>query len=119
MTTTTSEDQTESYDTSYKSGPDVEDINQDFTMNEFEHYFQYKVRISDEILEAYRQGVAPEDCYISDMRTSGVKLRNGDTTTVNWYQFRVPLIEYKGRKGSISDFTSIRAPSRQSQPRKG
>ena len=77
-------------------------------MNEFEHYFQYKVRISDEILEAYRQGVAPEDCYISDMRTSGVKLRNGDTTTVNWYQFRVPLIEYKGRKGSISDFTSIR-----------
>ena len=102
------DNQTESYDTSYKSGPDVEDINQDFTMNEFEHYFQYKVRISDEILEAYRQGVAPEDCYISDMRTSGVKLRNGDTTTVNWYQFRVPLIEYKGRKGSISDFTSIR-----------
>ena len=102
------EDQTESYDTSYKSGPDVEDINQDYTLNEYERYYQYKVRISPEILEAYRNGVPPADCFITDMRTSSVKLRNGDTTSVNWYQFRIPLTEYERKVGSISDFTSVR-----------
>ena len=102
------EDQTESYDTSYKSGPDVEDINQDYTLNEYERYYQYKVRISPEILDAYRNGAAPADCFITDMRTSSVKLRNGDTTSVNWYQFRIPLTEYERKVGSISDFTSVR-----------
>jgi cell surface protein SprA len=102
------DNQQESYDTSYKSGPDVEDINQDFTLNEFERYFQYKVRISPEMLDAYRNGTAPEDCFISDMRTSSVKLRNGETTDVNWYQFRIPLVDYSHKQGGISDFTSIR-----------
>ena len=102
------DEQTESYDTSYKSGPDVEDINQDFTLNEYERYFQYKVRISPEILDAYRNGAAPSDCFITDMRTSSVKLRNGDTTSVNWYQFRIPLTEYVRKVGSINDFTSMR-----------
>ena len=102
------DEQTESYDTSYKSGPDVEDINQDFTLNEYERYFQYKVRISPDILDAYRNGAAPSDCFITDMRTSSVKLRNGDTTSVNWYQFRIPLTEYTRKVGSINDFTSMR-----------
>ena len=102
------DERTESYDTSYKTGPDVEDINQDFTLNEYERYYQYRVRISPDILDAYRNGSAPADCYITDMRTSGVKLRNGDTTSVNWFQFRIPLREYERKVGSISDFTSIR-----------
>ena len=34
----------ESYDTSYKTTPDVEDINQDYTLNEYEKYYQYHVR---------------------------------------------------------------------------
>jgi len=102
------ENQMEGYDTSYKSGPDVEDINQDHTLNEFERYFQYKVRISPEILDAYRNGAPPADCFITDMRTSSVKLRNGDTTNVNWYQFRIPLAEYERKVGSINDLTSIR-----------
>ena len=102
------DERTESYDTSYKTGPDVEDINQDFTLNEYERYYQYRVRISPDILDAYRNGAAPADCYITDMRTSGVKLRNGDTTSVNWYQFRIPLTQYERKVGSITDFTSIR-----------
>ena len=100
--------QNESYDTSYQSGPDQEDINQDFTLNEFERYYQYRVRISPEVLDAYRNGVPPADCFITDMRTSSVKLRNGDTTSVNWYQFRIPVTEYEHKEGSINDFTSIR-----------
>ena len=86
----------------------MEDINQDFTLNEYERYYQYRVRISPKILDAYRNGVAPADCYITDMRTSGVKLRNGDTASVNWYQFRIPIREYERKEGSINDFTSIR-----------
>ena len=102
------EDQTESYDTSYKAGPDVEDINQDFTLNEQERYYQYRVRISPEILDAYHNGAPPADCFITDMRTSSVKLRNGDTASVNWYQFRIPLTKYVNRIGAINDFTSMR-----------
>jgi cell surface protein SprA len=102
------DNQRESYDTSYQSGPDQEDINQDFTLNEYERYYQYRVRISPEVLDAYRNGVPPADCFITDMRTSSVKLRNGDTTSVNWYQFRIPVTEYEHKEGSINDFTSIR-----------
>ena len=101
-------DRTESYDTSYKTGPDVEDINQDFTLNEYERYFQYKVRISPEILDAYKNGTPLPGTFITDMRTSGVKLRNGDTTSVNWFQFRIPVTEYERKEGSITDFSSIR-----------
>ena len=102
------DDRTESYDTSYKTGPDVEDINQDFTLNEYERYYQYRVHISPEILDAYRNGNAVPGSFITDMRTSGVKLRNGDTTSVNWFQFRIPVTEYERKEGSIADFSSIR-----------
>ena len=101
------DNRTESYDTSYKTGPDVEDINQDFTLNEYERYFQYRVHISDDELQAYNNGTAA-DSYITDRRDSYVKLRNGDSITVRWYQFRIPLAECRDRVGSISDFTSIR-----------
>ena len=101
------DNRTETYDTSYKTGPDVEDINQDFTLNEYERYFQYRVRISDDELQAYNNGTATNS-YITDRRDSYVKLRNGDSITVRWYQFRIPLAECKDRVGSISDFTSIR-----------
>ena len=101
------DNRTESYDTSYKMGPDVEDINQDYTLNEYERYFQYRVHISDDDLQAYNNGTAA-NTYITDRRDSWVKLRNGDSTTVRWYQFRIPLLECKDRVGGISDFTSIR-----------
>ena len=101
------DNRTESYDTSYKMGPDVEDINQDYTLNEYERYFQYRVRISDDDLQAYNNGMA-SDTYITDRRDSYVKLRNGDSLTVRWYQFRIPLAECKERVGNINDFTSIR-----------
>ena len=99
---------TESYDTSYKTGPDVEDINQDYTLNEYERYYQYRIHLSDDVLQAYNQGTQSDDSYITDRRDSWVKLRNGDSTTVRWYQFRIPLAKCKDKVGSINDFTSIR-----------
>jgi len=99
---------TESYDTSYKTGPDVEDINQDYPLNEYERYYQYRIRISDDELQAYNRGAKSEDSYIVDHRDYTPKLRNGDSITVRWYQFRIPLAEYQDKVGSINDFTSIR-----------
>ncbi len=91
----------ESYETAYKTTPDVEDLNQDYTLNEYEKYYQYHISIRPEDLAVGRN-------HITDMRTSSVKLRNGNTENVNWYLFRVPLAEWESRVGSISDFTSIR-----------
>ena len=96
-----SDSRTESYDTSYKSTPDVEDINQDYTLNEYEKYFQYHISVRPEDLEVGRN-------YIVDKRTAAQKLRNNKTETVSWYQFRIPLREYQKRVGSINDFTSMR-----------
>lgn len=95
------ENANESYDTSYKTTPDVEDINQDYTLNEYEKYYQYKVKIRPE------EFVVGQN-YITDCRKASVKLRNGNTEEVNWYQFRIPLTEYEKRVGGINDFTSIR-----------
>ena len=95
------ENANESYDTSYKTTPDVEDINQDYTLNEYEKYYQYHISIRPEDMVVGRN-------FIADKRTASVKLRNGLTEEVNWYQFRVPLREYESKEGSISDFSSIR-----------
>ena len=103
-----SDEQTESYDTSYKTGPDVEDINQDFTLNEYERYYQYRIPISDEELQAYNRGLKSENSYIVDHRDYNAKLRNSDSMTVRWYQFRIPLSDYQEKVGTINDFTSIR-----------
>ena len=92
---------TESYDTSYKSTPDVEDINQDYTLNEYEKYFQYRVSIRPEDLEVGKN-------YIVDKRSTVRQLRDGSKPTVDWYQFRIPLSEYEKKFGSINDFTSVR-----------
>jgi len=102
------DNQTEGYDTSYKTGPDVEDINQDYTLNEYERYYQYRIPISDDELQAYNRGMKSEDSYIVDHRDYNAKLRNGDSATVRWYQYRIPLAEFNSKVGSINDFTSIR-----------
>ena len=93
--------QTESYDTSYKTYPDVEDINQDYTLNEYERYFEYKVSIRPEDMHLGQN-------FISDIREASVSLRNGSRETVKWYQFRIPLNQYTRREGTISDFSSVR-----------
>lgn len=79
----------------------MEDINQDYTLNEYEKYYQYKISIRPEDFIVGQN-------HIVDKRTASVKLRNGNTEEVNWYQFRIPLTEYQKKVGNINDFTSIR-----------
>ncbi len=100
-----SDNNDESYDTSYKSTPDVEDINQDYTLNEYERYYQYKVSIRPEDLTEDNIG----NNYLSEVREVSVTLRNGNRETVHWYKFRIPLDSDDAEVvGSISDFSSIR-----------
>ena len=91
----------ESYETAWKSTPDLEDINQDFTLNEYEKYYQYHISIRPEDMVVGRN-------HIADKRTASVKLRDGNTEECTWYLFRIPLDAYDSKEGSISDFTSIR-----------
>ncbi len=91
----------ESYETAWKSTPDIEDINQDYTLNEYEKYYQYRISIRPEDMVVGRN-------HIADKRQASVKLRNGKTEECTWYLFRVPIDAYESRVGSISDFTSIR-----------
>ncbi|MCR4770494.1 MAG: cell surface protein SprA [Bacteroidaceae bacterium] len=91
----------ESYSTAYKTTPDVEDVNQDYTMNEYENFFEYHVNIRPEEMKVGRN-------FIVDERKTSVKLRNGKTEEATWYQFRIPVDEYEKKVGSISDLSSIR-----------
>lgn len=86
---------------SARSVPDVEDINQDNTLNEYERYFQYRVSIRPEDLVVGKN-------FITDKQTSVVLTRDGQEQTAEWYQFKIPLSAYEKIVGSISDFSTIR-----------
>lgn len=81
--------------------PDGEDINRDNNMNQADEYFQYKVSMRPGDLMVGQN-------FVTDKVTSQVKLANGQTTSVSWYQIRIPLAQYQDRIGGIQDFKSIR-----------
>ena len=86
---------------SSRSLPDVEDINQDNTLNEYERYFQYRISIRPEDLEVGRN-------YITDKQVSIVVNQDNSTQEVVWYQFKIPLSDYEKKVGNIVDFSTIR-----------
>jgi cell surface protein SprA len=81
--------------------PDGEDINKDNNMSQTDEYFQYRVSIRP-------QDMLVGQNYISDKVTSNVKLANGQTEAVTWYQFRIPITDYQSKVGNIQDFKAIR-----------
>ena len=97
----------ERYDTSASKNPDVEDLNQDNTMNKNEKYFEYKVSIRPEDLKVGKN-------FIVDVKETLPKLPNGDNETggkknpAKWYLFKIPVKKYDRAVGAISDFKSIR-----------
>ncbi len=95
------DESSESYATAATSSPDVEDINVDNTLNEYERYYQYHVSLRpSDMVEGSN--------YIESVSETSVRLRNGNTETVKWYQFRIPISEYDKKVGSLSNFKSIR-----------
>ncbi len=95
------EDATDPLYQSSRSLPDVEDINQDNTLNEYERYYQYRVSIRPEDLEVGQN-------FITDKQVSMVRTRDGKDQEVEWFQFKIPLSEYEKVVGSINDFSTIR-----------
>ncbi|MBB6129650.1 T9SS outer membrane translocon Sov/SprA [Mucilaginibacter lappiensis] len=81
--------------------PDGEDINRDNNMSQEDSYFQYKVSIRPGDMVVGQNN-------ISDKVTASVKLANGSTQMVNWYQFRIPITDYQAQVGNIQDFKAIR-----------
>ncbi|WP_303920070.1 cell surface protein SprA [Draconibacterium sediminis] len=97
----TTEMSPESYPTSATTLPDIEDINDDNTLNEYERYFQYKVSIRKEDMVVGQN-------YIVDKRSRPVQLKNNETGHVAWYQFKIPVTKPDAAIGGINDFSSIR-----------
>ncbi len=94
----TSEQSPESYPTAATTIPNNEDINRDYTLNEAENYFQYRIRIYDGMDISNHKYIVDkvEDNHSSEGRP------------VNWFQFRIPVKQYDSKVGEIYDFKSIR-----------
>lgn len=89
------------YYQSARTVPDVEDINQDNTLNEYERYFQYRVSIRPEDMEVGKN-------FIADKQESLQILPNGESKVMVWYQFKIPLSQPEKIVGGINDFSTIR-----------
>lgn len=81
--------------------PDVEDINQDNTLNESEKFFEYKVSLRPQDMHVGSN-------FIVDKRTAKVKLKNGEWSEISWYQFKIPVHDFTSKNGGIAGFKSIR-----------
>ncbi len=98
----TAEMSPEPYPTAATNIPNTEDINRDGTLNESERYFQYRVSIRPE-------DMAIGENYITDIREATVRLKNGQTETIRWYQFKIPLRDPDRQAiNNIQNFKSIR-----------
>nr|WP_198034984.1 cell surface protein SprA [Winogradskyella sp. J14-2] len=82
--------------------PDVEDINRDNTMNTIDSYYEYEIDINPNNLNINNPNIYDTKENIP------VTLPNGDTRSVNWYQFRIPINEPTNAIGGISDIRSVR-----------
>ena len=83
--------------------PDMEDINGDNTLNEYDKYYQYRVRIKSDSMKVGMN-------FITNIIKSNVALKDPSqgTVPVHWYQFKIPVREYTDKVGSINNFKSIR-----------
>ena len=91
----------ESYSTASVTLPDNEDLNNDNTLSENENYFQYRVSMRPDSMVVGKN-------YIADVVEASVKLKNGKTENVKWYQFKIPLNQPQKTVGTISDLRSVR-----------
>ena len=93
----TSEQSPENYPTSATMNPNNEDINRDYTLNEAENYYQYKIHLYEGM-----------DIENHEFIVDKVVDNSGIEGPVDWYQFRIPVRQYNSKVGEIYDFKSIR-----------
>ncbi len=98
------QDQNETYGTASTLMPDVEDINKDNTLNEYERFYEYHVSLNPNNMRIGEQ-------HIVSIKSARVQLANGEEDTVRWYQFKIPLHGEQSSQrtvGNIHNFRSIR-----------
>jgi len=81
--------------------PDGEDIDRDNNMSQDDQYFQYKISMRPNDLVVGQN-------FVNDKLISQVKLADGTTQPVTWYQIRIPVTSYQSTVGGIQDFKAIR-----------
>lgn len=96
----TTESSPEAYPTAATTIPETEDLNDDFTLNETESYFQYRVKMGPDM-----ENTNP---FITDVVVAPHTFKDGSTDSIKWYQFKIPIDQYDTKIGSIQDFKSIR-----------
>lgn len=98
----TDEQNPEPYPIAATTLPNVEDINRDNTLSEAERYYQYVVELDPDKMKVGEN-------YIADIQERvGLDLPNKETTSVKWYQFKIPVRSPDKVVGNIQDFRSIR-----------
>ncbi|WP_159021885.1 cell surface protein SprA [Formosa sp. L2A11] len=95
--------------------PDVEDINRDNTMNTIDSYYEYELDLTPQNLPDNASDVGnipdsnPLSEYIKDIKVESRSLPNGQSESVRWYQFRIPVESSEATAvGGISDLKSVR-----------
>ena len=93
------------YGTASTLQPDIEDINNDNTLNDNERFYRYHISLRREDMMRVGQQ------HIANIMETEVKLKNLEKVKVKWYQFKIPL---RGdstsvqKVGNIRNFKSIR-----------
>lgn len=84
------------YPTQATNQPDIEEFNNNNTLDETESYFQYRVSLR------------PNDMQEGQNYITNVQLVTNGTSTERWLQFKVPIRDYDKRVNGIQDFRTIR-----------
>ncbi len=100
----TSDQFTESYSTSATTRPDIEDINNNNNLDFRESYYQYSVQLNPQDVNPSNVG----NNFITNVLETTVSTPDGNTRSIRWYQFKIPIREPDQVVGDIQDFKSIR-----------
>ena len=92
------------YSTVGTTSPNIEDVNKDNTLNQSETYYQYKVKITPQDINPGNVG----NNYIVNVIPVSKQGPDGVQRTVNFYQFKIPIVNYDSKIGAIEGYNSIR-----------
>lgn len=92
------------YPTTATTLPNIEDVNRDNTMNQSEAYYQYKVKVTPQDINRNNIG----NNYIVNVIPVCKTMPDGTQRCVDFYQFKIPVIQYDAKIGAIEGYNSIR-----------
>ncbi len=90
---------------SSSTSPNIEDVNKDNTLSETENYYQYQLKISPNDINPSMVG---KNYIVNVSDGTSTTPTGGTPRTVKWYQFKIPVADFKTSVGSIEGFNSIR-----------